>query len=229
MSSVAFESVRKVFGKTTALKDVDLLVRDGEFMVLLGPSGCGKTTLLRTMLGLLPATEGDIFIGGANLAQLGTAYYRTLIGTVMQDDKLFSGSIADNITFFDSSPDMARVEACAKVAAIDDDILAMPMGYHTLVGDMGTVLSGGQKQRVLLARALYKEPKILLLDEATSHLDVPREKQVSEAVKQLKLTRVIVAHRPETIASADRVFALGDLRTELSVAPHDMRRLRRRH
>ena len=138
-----------------------------------------------------------------------------------------SGSIADNITFFDSAPDMTRVEACARLAAIHDDVLATPMGYHTLIGDMGTVLSGGQKQRVLLARALYKEPKILLLDEATSHLDVPREKQVSEAIKQLKLTRVIVAHRPETIASADRIFALGataEIPESKAAAAPDLRR-----
>ena len=222
-------NVRYADSEPFVLRNVNLRVEEGESVAVVGPSGCGKTTLLRTMLGLLPATEGEILIGGASLARLGTAYYRTLIGTVMQDDKLFSGSIADNITFFDSAPDMTRVKHCAELAAIHDDVLAMPMGYHTLIGDMGTVLSGGQKQRVLLARALYKEPKILLLDEATSHLDVPREKQVSEAIKQLRLTRVIVAHRPETIASADRVFVLGDARTELNVASHDVRRLRSRY
>ena len=219
-------SVRYAESEPFVLRNVDLRVEEGESLAVIGPSGCGKTTLLRTILGLLPATEGEILIGGASLSRLGTAYYRTLIGTVMQDDKLFSGSIADNITFFDASPEMARVETCARLAAIHDDILAMPMGYHTLIGDMGTVLSGGQKQRVLLARALYKEPKILLLDEATSHLDVPREKQVSEAIKQLKLTRVIVAHRPETIASADRVFVLGDPGVHVSVDQPDPRRLR---
>jgi ATP-binding cassette subfamily B protein RaxB len=201
-------SVRYADTEPFVLRDVNLRIKEGESIAIVGPSGCGKTTLLRAILGLLVPTEGEILIGGVSLARLGTAQYRNLIGTVMQDDKLFSGSLADNITFFDPEPDLGRVEACGKLAAIHDDILAMPMGYQTLVGDMGTVLSGGQKQRVLLARALYKQPKILLLDEATSHLDVARERQVSEAVRQLKLTRVIVAHRRETIASADRLFHL---------------------
>src|SRR5438094_972148 len=98
-----------------------------------------------------------------------------MIGTVMQDDQLFAGSIIDNIAFFDAAPDLGWVEECAKVAAVHDEVQAMPMGYHTLIGDMGTSISGGQKQRLLLARALYKRPKILLLDEATSALDVDRE------------------------------------------------------
>jgi ATP-binding cassette subfamily B protein RaxB len=121
---------------------------------------------------------------------------------------LFAGSLADNISFFDSNVDRAWLEQCAKLASIHDEIEDMPMGYGTLVGDMGTVLSGGQKQRVLLARALYKRPKILFLDEATSALDVDREHLVNAAIKSLHLTTVLVAHRPETIASADRVIRL---------------------
>ncbi len=205
--------VRYAESEPFVLRGLSLRVDEGESVAIVGPSGCGKTTLLRAMLGLLPATEGEILIGGVSQSRLGAAQYRGLIGAVMQDDKLFAGSIADNISFFDPEPDRERIEGCARLAAIHDDIQAMPMGYHSLIGDMGTLLSGGQKQRVLLARALYKQPRILLLDEATSHLDVAREKQVSAAVKQLKLTRVIVAHRPETIASADRVVSLaGDQR-----------------
>ena len=126
----------------------------------------------------------------------------------MQDDQLFAGSIADNISFFDTAHDQERIEAAARLAAIHDEIAGMPMGYHSLIGDMGSSLSGGQKQRVILARALYRDPKLLFLDEATSHLDVMKERLVNDAVKQLKLTKVIVAHRPETIASADRVLVL---------------------
>lgn len=190
------------------LRHVRLKVDEGESVAIVGPSGCGKTTLLRVLLGLLPVSEGEVRIGGVSLSRLGPATFRGLIGTVMQDDRLFSGSIADNIAFFDPTADQSHIETCAKMAAVHDDVAAMPMGYHTLIGDMGTVLSGGQKQRVLLARALYKRPKILLLDEATSHLDLAREKQVSDAVRQLQITRVIVAHRPETIATADRVITL---------------------
>ena len=131
-----------------------------------------------------------------------------MVGTVMQDEPLFAGSIADNISFFDSRPDMERIVECARVASVHDEIAALPMGYYTLIGEMGATLSGGQKQRVLLARALYKRPRVLFLDEATSALDVERERLVNQAVRQLRLTRVIVAHRPETIASADRVVVL---------------------
>jgi ATP-binding cassette subfamily B protein RaxB len=210
--------VRYAESEPFILRDLSFTVEEGESVAIVGPSGCGKTTLLRVILGLLPPTEGEVLIGGVSLAGLSPSSYRSLIGTVMQDDKLFSGSIADNIAFFDPAPDRARVELCGQLAAIHDDILAMPMGYHTFIGDMGTVLSGGQKQRVLLARALYKEPKILLLDEATSHLDLDREKQVSEAIKQLKLTRLIVAHRPETIASANRVIHLVERTPKIGVA-----------
>jgi ATP-binding cassette, subfamily B, bacterial CvaB/MchF/RaxB len=190
------------------LQNVSFKIEAGESVAIVGPSGCGKTTLLKVILGLLPPAQGEVLVGGISIARLG-ASYRSLIGTVMQEDQLFAGSIAENISFFDAEPDTQRIEACAELAAIHQDILGMPMAYNTLVGDMGTVLSGGQKQRVLLARALYKQPKILALDEATSHLDVVRERQVNEAIRHLKLTRLIIAHRPETIASADRVVVLG--------------------
>jgi len=131
-----------------------------------------------------------------------------MIAVVMQDDKLFAGSIADNVCFFAESPDFQRIELCARQAAVHDEIIAMPMGYNTLIGDMGTVLSGGQKQRVLIARALYRQPSLLLLDEATSHLDVANEKAVSAAIRAARVTRIIAAHRPETIRSTDRVISL---------------------
>jgi ATP-binding cassette, subfamily B, bacterial CvaB/MchF/RaxB len=190
------------------LDRVNLRIDEGESVAIVGPSGCGKTTLLKLILGLLQPSEGEVLIGGVNIAGTGLAYRETM-GAVMQHDELFAGSIADNISFFDAERDQARIEACAHSAAIDADIAAMPMRYDTPVGDMGTTLSGGQKQRVLLARALYKRPRILVLDEATSHLDMAREHSVNEAVRALKLTRIIVAHRAETIASAGRVIALG--------------------
>jgi ATP-binding cassette subfamily B protein RaxB len=192
------------------LNGVDIVIEPGESVAIAGPSGCGKTTLLKLMLGIHEPQAGEVRVGGVPLARLGLRSWREMIGTVMQDDQLFAGSIIDNISFFDASPDLAWVEECAAVAAVHDEVQAMPMGYHTLIGDMGTSISGGQKQRLLLARALYKRPKILLLDEATSALDVDRERLVNQAVRQLKLTRVIVAHRPETIASANRVIVLSE-------------------
>jgi len=192
------------------LKGVNLVIEPGESVAIVGPSGCGKTTLLKLMLGIHDPQIGEVRVGGVPLAHLGLRAWREMIGTVMQDDQLFAGSIIDNISFFDAQPDIAWVEQCARVAAVYDEIEAMPMAYHTLIGDMGTSISGGQKQRLLLARALYKRPKILFLDEATSALDIDRERLVNQAVRQLDVTRVIVAHRPETIASASRVIVLGD-------------------
>ncbi len=203
-------SVRYADSEPYVIRNLNLRIEEGQSIAIVGPSGSGKTTLLKVLMGLLPPTEGEVLIGGVNIQRLSTSQYRNLIGTVMQDDQLFSGSILDNIAFFDPQPNLERIETCARLAAIHDDILAMPMGYQTLVGDMGTVLSGGQKQRILLARAFYKKPRILLLDEATSHLDVTRERQVSEAISHLRLTRIIVAHRRETIASADRIYRLGE-------------------
>ncbi len=199
---------------------IDLEIPPGQSIALMGPSGCGKTTLVNLILGVLPATEGDVLFGGISLRRTGGAGIRQIIGTVMQDDTLFAGSIADNICFFDPAPDRQRIEACARMAFIHDEIMAMAMNYQTLVGDMGTVLSGGQKQRIFLARALYKQPRILILDEATSHLDVAREQQVNQAIRSLSPTRIIVAHRPETILTADRVVVLdgGKIIEDLTVA-----------
>jgi len=192
------------------LQGVSFQVAPGESVAIVGPSGCGKTTLLKLLLGIHTAQQGEILIDGVPLARLGQRAWRGMVGTVLQDEPLFAGSLTDNISFFAPAADMDWVQACARMASVHEEIEAMPMGYATLVGDMGTVLSGGQKQRVLLARALYRRPRILLLDEATSALDVARERRVNEAVARLQLTRIIVAHRPDTIASAQRVIELRD-------------------
>lgn len=186
--------------------NLDLSIKAGESVAIVGPSGCGKTTLLKCLMGLMKADKGQILVDDRPLAQI--PHYRRSIAAVMQDDQLLSGSITDNIACFDPQPDQRRIEWCAKVAAIHLDIQKMPMQYNTLVGDMGTSLSGGQKQRILLARALYRKPRVLFLDEATSHLDSVRESVVNEHIKKLNITRIIVAHRKETIASADRVIKL---------------------
>lgn len=190
------------------IRELNLSIPAGQCVAITGPSGCGKTTLLKLLLGLLTPTGGEIRIGGVPLGSLGMTNYRDMLGTVMQDDTLFAGSISDNIAFFDPTIDMQRVYQCAELAAIGSEIAAMPMAFNTLVGDIGTGLSGGQKQRILLARALYRRPKILVLDEATSHLDVWNEQAVNQAIQKIPLTRIIVAHRPETIQMAERVIVL---------------------
>ncbi len=167
-----------------------------------------QDTLCKILLGLLKPTEGEVLLDGIPISQLGLRHYRKLVGTVMQDDVLLAGSIQENIAFFDTHIEPARVEQCARQAAVHEEIAAMPMGYQTLVDDMGSSLSGGQKQRILLARALYKQPKILALDEATSHLDIDNEHKVNQALANLRLTRIMVAHRPETINAAERVVSI---------------------
>lgn len=187
---------------------ISLIIQPGESVALIGPSGCGKTTLMKIMLGLLEPQSGSVLLDGLPLSRIGLGQYRSQIAAVMQDDQLLSGTIRDNIAFFHQQVDMAWLETCARLAAIDADIQRMPMGYNSLIGDMGAALSGGQKQRILLARALYQRPRILFLDEATSHLDGTTEHAVSAAIRQLNITRIVIAHRQETIATVDRVVDL---------------------
>ena len=192
------------------LDGINLIVEPGDHIAITGPSGGGKSTLMKIILGLVEPESGDILIDGQPLARFGNQNYRRQIGAVAQDDNLFAGTLADNIALFDEVPDMARIVASATAAAIHDDITKMPMQYETLVGDMGSTLSGGQKQRVLMARALYRQPRLLVIDEGTSHLDAKHEAAVNAAISEMGITRIIVAHRQETISSAKRVFALKD-------------------
>lgn len=190
------------------LDGVNLHIPAGQSVAIAGPSGCGKTTLVQVLLGVYQPEQGSVRVDGNALQRGALDAWRQQVGTVMQDDTLFAGSIAENIAFFDPKLDMARVHACAGIAAVHDDIMRLPMGYHSLVGDMGTALSGGQKQRILLARALYGRPRVLILDEATSQLDVTREASIGRAIASMPLTRIVIAHRPQTLALVDRVVEL---------------------
>ena len=191
--------------------NISLSIEAGSCVAITGPSGCGKTSLLKVLMGLLKPTDGSIYVDGIDLSTFGTTNYRDRIAGVLQDDGLFAGTIGENICNFDESPDIRLLEECAARAAIRDDILRMPMGFDTLVGDMGSTLSGGQKQRIVLARALYRRPTILFLDEATAHLDEPTEAIIVESLRDLNMTRVIVAHRPATVAHADAIISLPSL------------------
>lgn len=190
------------------LKHISFHVSSGERVAIIGPSGCGKTTLLKILLGLLQPTEGKILIDNIPLLRLGTHYYRTFSAAVMQYDSLLSGSILDNITFFDDQIDIQQVHEACQLAQIHKTIEALPMGYETRVGEMGSSLSGGQRQRLLLARALYQKPRILFMDEATNHLDPKNESLINKALSSLNITQIMVAHRPETIRLADRVIQI---------------------
>ncbi|QTE80824.1 peptidase domain-containing ABC transporter [Shewanella algae] len=212
-------SFRYADNETWIIKDLNLKVTSGESLAIIGASGCGKSTLVKIMLGLLEPTEGKVLLDGVEVNKVGLIQYRQQIAAVMQSDTLLSGSVLDNLCFFDPEPNLLKVQQCAHLAAIDEDINRMPMGYNSLVGDMGNQFSGGQVQRLLLARALYKSPKLLFMDEATSHLDVINEIRIGEQIKQLAMTRIIIAHRPETIKQADRVLVMhmGQLHTPESL------------
>lgn len=194
--------------KSILLKDINFSIHTGEKIAIMGPSGCGKTTLIKVLMGLEQPTSGKILIDDMPLSLFGLQNFRQLFAAVMQEDELFSGSLVDNITFFSEEVNMSLVYEVAKLACIHDTIMTLPMGYETILVQGNNAFSGGQKQRILLARALYKKPKFLFLDEATSHLDVSLEASINESLQNSNLTQIIVAHRPETIAKADRVINL---------------------
>lgn len=191
--------------------NVNISVAAGESVALVGVSGIGKTTLLKVMSGLLTPERGEIFIGGFDINKIGINNFRSNIACVLQEDRLFSGSITDNISGFDDEVDEALVIECAMQCNIHEEILRMPMGYETIIGELGAGISGGQKQRLLIARALYQKPRILFMDEATSHLDINNEKIINAAIESLNITRIIIAHRPSTIACADRIIDLAKI------------------
>lgn len=190
------------------LNELSLTIEAGECVAVTGPSGCGKTTLVKILLGLFEPTSGEVRIDGVALPVFGERAYRRQVATVMQDDTLLTGSVLQNICFFEENPDAAFVAECARLACIHDEIMRMPMGYRSPIGSLGSTLSAGQRQRVLLARALYRRPRILVIDEGTANLDVELEKRINEMLLTLPITRIHVAHRPQTIALADRVIEL---------------------
>lgn len=188
--------------------DLNLTIQPGESVAIIGPSGVGKTTLLKVMCGLLLPSSGAVLADELDISKIGLNNYRMSTACVLQEDRLFSGSIADNICSFEDNPDQDRIIICAQYCNIHEEIMRMPMAYESIVGELGLGISGGQKQRILIARALYRQPSILFMDEATSHLDLANESFINKSISNLKITRVIVAHRPSTIASADRVIDL---------------------
>lgn len=192
------------------LDGLDVDVQSGECIAIKGPSGTGKSTLAKLMVGLLEPDSGEIRIGGSLISELRREALREQIACVLQDDQLFSGTVAENIAFFEPGFSRDEVVGAAKLAQIHDEIMAMPLRYDSRIIDLGASLSGGQRQRLILARALYRKPRILVLDEASSHLDLENERRVNQAIRGLDITRIIIAHRPQTLASADRVLELRD-------------------
>jgi ATP-binding cassette subfamily B protein RaxB len=219
-ASIELKNVSFRYGESEdwILKDVSLKIEPGECIAITGPSGSGKTTLLKIVLGLLEPTEGEVLYGGKKIRSIGFDGYRSLAGSVMQEDCLVQGTIYDNIALFDDVQDEARIKEAARKARVLTEIEKMPMGFNSLVGDLGSGLSGGKKQRVMLARALYRSPKFLVLDEATSHLDKENEESIARELASMEITRLVVAHRKETVDAANRVVILfgGKLISDIS-------------
>lgn len=190
----------------SVFEGLKLQVEQGEFVAITGASGCGKTSLLNCLLGLNDVSSGTIRVNNRVFNTRTRQQHH--IAAVMQNDELLNGSVLDNISQFAEKVDLQRLVQCASLACIHEDILAMSMQYQTLIGDMGDNLSGGQKQRILLARALYQAPQLLVLDEATSHLDLQNEAKVCNNLMQLPITIVMVAHRPQAIQSAQKIYTL---------------------
>ncbi|WP_218354495.1 peptidase domain-containing ABC transporter [Alteromonas lipotrueiana] len=187
-------------------QNINMTIAAGQTIAIIGPSGAGKSTFLKCLMGLVKPDEGTVHYAGQ--AVHSSVSFRKVSAAVLQDDTCLNGTLLDNITGFDDSPDMARLRQAAHMACLDQEIERMPMQYQTLVGDMGSALSGGQLQRLFLARALYRQPAILFLDEASSHLDLANEARINQHLKAMSITRIIVAHRPQTIALADAIFIL---------------------
>jgi ATP-binding cassette subfamily B protein RaxB len=196
------------------LRGMSFDIPAGSFVAIIGASGAGKTTLMRIMLGLLMPTSGKLLIDGRPLTPATTAPWRSRLGAVLQDDQLLSGTLADNISFFDTAPVQSTIEGAARCARIHDTIEAMPMGYQSLVGDMGAALSSGQRQRVMLARALYRDPDALFLDEGTANLDEENETAIADMILGLPITRIVISHHPILVERADFVFRLADGKLE---------------
>ncbi|MBG6244578.1 colicin V synthesis protein [Candidatus Symbiopectobacterium sp. 'North America'] len=189
--------------------DLNMTIAPGESVAIAGPSGVGKTTLMKVLRGLFTPESGKVLIDGNDIQHIGVNNYRKMIGCVLQEDRLFSASIRENICGFEQEMDDAWMMECARASYIHDTIMALPMGYETLIGELDEGLSGRQKQRLFIARALYRKPGILFLDEATSALDKESEAAVNLAIRQMNITRIIITHRESTLASADRIITLG--------------------
>jgi ATP-binding cassette subfamily C protein len=191
------------------LKDVSVQVKPGEFVALVGPSGSGKSTLFRLLLGFEKLEAGAVYYNGRDLVGLDIREVRRQIGVVLQNGKLMAGDIFTNI-IGSSLLTLEDARQAARMAGLEDDLKAMPMGLHTVISEGGGTLSGGQRQRLLIARALVHRPRILFFDEATSALDNRTQAIVSESLDNLQATRIVIAHRLSTIMNADRIYVLQD-------------------
>ena len=182
----------------------------GQKIALVGRTGSGKSTLVKLVLGLYEPTEGEVRFDGQPLSEHDHRTVRAQCGVVMQEPRVFNGSIRQNISYHDQSLPLESIVRAAKLAELHDDIASMPMGYETLIAEGGSALSGGQRQRLAIARALAREPVVLILDEATSDLDTATEKAVGQHLRRHGASSLVIAHRLSTVEDADLILVLDD-------------------
>lgn len=195
-------------GGKAIVEGLNFTMQAGEFVCIGGRSGAGKTTFLKLLLGLYIPEKGEILINGRSLVNTGAASIRKVSGIVMQDEILFAGTIADNITSFDESPSAERLLHCAEMANIHEEISALPRQYETLVGDLGFILSSGQKQRIMIARAFYRSPKLIIMDEGTANLDPEGEATILKNIRAMGISVLMIAHSERISEVADRRYLL---------------------
>lgn len=209
---ISVEHVSFSYGENspTILKDLSLQIQPGEYVGIVGPSGCGKSTLLKLLLGFETPTAGRVYYDGKDIQALDKRMLRKNLGVVLQNGRLISGSIYDNITITAPHATMQQVQAVIEAVGLKEDIEQMPMGIHTILSENTGTISGGQQQRILIARAIISQPSILIFDEATSALDNVTQAAVCESLDRMHATRVVVAHRLSTIERCDRILVLDD-------------------
>lgn len=192
------------------VKDINLNIASGQKIAIVGKSGAGKSTLAKLILGLYMPSEGAISFDGKDIRDLNLSALRKQIGVVPQDASLFNRSIKDNISLYNEDVSLEEIQNVTKMAEIYEDIIRMPMGFNTMVSELGMNISGGQRQRIALARALLNKPSVILLDEATSSLDHQNEKRIDSFLRELKCTRIVIAHKLTTIMDSDLIIVMED-------------------
>ncbi|MBI5003529.1 ABC transporter ATP-binding protein [Candidatus Kaiserbacteria bacterium] len=197
-------------GKSNQLEDVSFDIKKGSFVGIIGPSGSGKTTVADLILRLFAPTHGEIRVDGVSTSEVSIKEWRAAIAYVSQDAFIMNASVLDNIRFFDESISREDIELAAQLAHIHDDIMRLPQGFDTVLGDRGVTISGGQRQRISLARALARKPQVLVLDEVTSSLDSELERDIQQMIANLRggITLVVIAHRISTILDADKIVVI---------------------
>lgn len=194
----------------TILNQFSMRIQQGEYVALVGPSGCGKSTLLKLMLGFEKPVSGKILYDGMDLSMLDKHSLRRNLGVVLQNGRLISGSIYDNVTITAPQTSMKDVNAVIEAVGLKEDIASMPMGLHTVLSESGGTISGGQQQRILIARSIMNHPSILFFDEATSALDNLTQAKVCTHLDSMDVTRIVIAHRLSTIKNCDRIIVIKD-------------------